>query len=173
MEIKRQLQNDKVIFLAFQLQMFPTIINYKTMVSDQNITYRHHTLKVRWLLPPATALIPCSYTMGNWWIIWMFWNTAGGRNLAPAGRLAKSRYNPILYTVSWLLVVSNWCRVFHPHYLPSIFPLFTLPSQFAIDSNYSIEIPHILYNIYTADRIFKKHWTTDRIGQNAISKSNR
>jgi len=106
----------------------------------------------------------------------MFWNTAGGRNLAPVGRLAKSRYNPILYTVSWLLVVSNWRRVFHPHYLPSIFPLFTLPSQFAIDSNYSIEIPDILYNIYIkspADRIFKKHWTTDRIGQNAISKSNR
>ena len=112
---KRQLQNDKVMFLAFQLQMFPAIINYKTMVSNQDITYRHYTLKVRWLLPPATALIPCNYTTGNWWIIWMFWNTAGGRNLAPVGRWAKSRYNTILYTFSWLLVVSNWCRVSSIH----------------------------------------------------------
>ena len=35
---------------------------------------------------------------------------------------------------------------------------------------------HIYIYMYTkspADRIFKKHWTTDRIVQNAISKSNR
>ena len=35
---------------------------------------------------------------------------------------------------------------------------------------------YIYTSIYTkspADRIFKKHWTTDRIVQNAISKSNR
>jgi len=31
----------------------------------------------------------------------------------------------------------------------------------------------ISYTKSPADRIFKKHWTTDRIGQNAISTSNR
>ena len=34
-------------------------------------------------------------------------------------------------------------------------------------------IYHIIYTKSPADRIFKKHWTTDRIVQNAISKSNR